>query len=490
MRTRVGAVLLALLAVLLVAACGGGGSSGGGTKTSGGGGSVPAGADYAPATAKGFLFAATDTGGSQWKNADALLKRFPGRKQLIAMIEQSLAKQKLDYETDIKPALGPETDAAILSLKGSTGNAVVVAQPQDETKFEALLNKVASNDKSKAITRKVGDWTLASDTQAALDAAAAAHNGTSLADNATFKEAMGDLPGDALAKLWLDGAALTGVAKTKAGGSGTLPGFGKLLSLAASARAESNGLSIRTAVKTTQALPLKNYSATLLDQVPSGALAYLSVSGLDQTINALATIPAVKTQLASIEKQLGVSLPQLASLFAGEGALYVRQGVPLPEVTLVLKQADTAAAQTLADKIFARIAPALGGQIVTTTVSGVSVKQVRGQQFSLYYAVFNGELVVTDSTTGISGLKDTGSKLSDDSLFKDAKSAAGMPDSNAGFLYVNLKDTIPIIENLVTSSGRNIPPAVQQNLEPLRSALFYATIDGAKAIGSGFIGIQ
>jgi hypothetical protein len=65
-----------------------------------------------------------------------------------------------------------------------------------------------------------------------------------------------------------------------------------------------------------------------------------------------------------------------------------------------------------------------------------------------------------------------------------------MPDSNAGFLYVNLKDTIPILENLVTSSGRNIPPAVQQNLEPLRSALFYATIDGAKAIGSGFIGIQ
>jgi hypothetical protein len=490
MRTRVGAVLFALLAALLVAACGGGGGGGGGNKVSGGGGSVPAGADYVPSTAKGFFFVSTDTGGGQWKNADDLLKNFSGRKQLIAMIEQSLAKQKLDYETDIKPALGPETDAGILSFQGSTGNAVIAAQPQDESKFKALLNKVASDEPSTAITRKVGDWTLASDTQAALDAAVSAHNGTSLADNAAFKEAMGDLPGDALAKLWLDGAALTGLAKPRTGGTGTLPGFGKLLSLVAAVQAQSDGLSIRSAVKTSQALPLENYSAHLLDQVPSGALAYLSVSGLDRTIEALATIPAVKTQLASIEQQLGVSLQQLASLFAGEGALYVRQGVPLPEVTLVLKQADEAAARTLADKIFARLAPALGGQIVATTVSGVPVKQVRGQQFSLYYAVFDGELVVTDSTTGISGLKDTGSKLSDDSLFKDAKSAAGMPDSNAGFFYVNLKDTIPIIENLVTSSGRNIPPAVQQNLEPLRTALFYATIDGAKAIGSGFIGIQ
>jgi hypothetical protein len=489
MRIRVGAVLLALLAALLVAACGGGG--GGGSKAvQGGGGSVPSGADYIPGTAKGFIAAATDTTGDQWKTADGLLKKFPGRKQLIAMIEQGLAKQKLDYETDIKPALGPETDVGILTFQGSTGNALIAAQPADESKFTVLLGKVASNDKSKPLTKKVGDWTLASDTQAALDAGASAHNGTSLADNATFKEAMGDLPDSALVKLWFDGAALTGLATKRTGGTGTVPGFGRLLSLAASLSAESDGVSLRTAVKSTQALPVKNYSSKLVDEVPAGALAYLSVSGLDKAINGLANIPAVKTQLASIEKQLGVTLPELASLFAGEAAFYVRPGVPLPEVTLVLKQADEAAARTLADKIFLRLAPGIGGQIVSTTVAGVPVKQIRTQQFSIYYAIFNGELVVTDSTTGISGLKDTGSKLSDDSLFKDAKSAAGMPDSNAGFLYVNLKDTIPIIENLVTSSGRTIPPEVQQNLEPLRTALFYATIDGAKAIGSGFIGIQ
>ena len=59
-----------------------------------------------------------------------------------------------------------------------------------------------------------------------------------------------------------------------------------------------------------------------------------------------------------------------------------------------------------------------------------------------------------------------------------------------GFLYVNLKDTIPILENLVTSSGRKIPPAVQQNLAPLQSMLFYSTVDGPKATIAGFVGIQ
>jgi hypothetical protein len=488
MRTRVGAVILTLLALLIVAACGGGG--GGGTKNStGGGGSVPAGADYVQSTAKAFFYAATDTSGSQWKNADSLLKKFPGRKQLIAMIEQGLAKQKLSYETDIKPALGPETDVGVLNFQGSTANAVIVAKPQDESKFTALLNKATSSDKKKAITKKVGDWTLASDTQSVLDAAAAAHNGTSLADSAAFKDAMADLPGDALAKLWIDGAALTAAAKTRTGGTTTVPGFGQLVSLAAALEAKSNGIALDSTVKTTKALPVTNYTAQLPSEVPAGALAYLSVNNLDKALNGLANIPAVKAQLPKLQQQFGVTLPQLASLFAEEGALYVRQGVPLPEVTLVLKESDEANARTIADKIFAKLAPALGARVTTTTVSGVSVTQLRGQQFSLYYAVFDGKLVVTDSTTGISGLKDTGSKLADDSLFKDAKSSAGMPDSNAGFLYVNLKDTIPILENLVTSSGRDIPPAVQQNLEPLRTALFFGTVDGSKATGSGFIGI-
>ena len=489
MRTRVGALLLCLLAVLLVAACGGGGGGGSKSSSSGGGGSVPDGADFVPGSAPGFVYLATDPNGSQWKAANDLLQKFPGRAQLLSMIEQSLAKQKLDYENDIKPALGPETDLGILKLQGQLGRILGVAKPNDETKFLALLDKLDSSG-PKLVHRTIDGWTVVSDTQAALDASAAAHSGTSLKDNTLFTDGMGALPGDALAKVWFNGAAVTNAAKSKTGGAGTLAGFGNLLWVAASAEAQADGLTVQAIAKSDKDVPLTNYSSDLVKQVPAGALAYLSFKGLDGVLKSLADNPAVQKQLGSIEQSLGVTLGELAPLFAGEGALYVRQGIPLPEITLALEVSDEAAAKSTADKLFTRLAPALGGEISTTTVAGVQVKQIRTSSISLYYGVFDGKLVVTDSTTGIAGLKDTGAKLADDSLFKDAKSAAGMPDSTAGFLYVNLKDSIPLIENLVTAQGGTIPPAVQQNLEPLNTALFYGSVNGQQAELTGFVGVK
>ena len=488
MRTRVGALLLCLLAVLVVAACGGGGGGGGSKSASSSGGSVPDGADFVPSSAPGFVYVATDPNGSQWKAANDLLQKFPGRAQLLAMIQQKLAKQKLNYETDIKPALGPETDLGILKLQGQLGRYLGIAKPNDEAKFLALLDKLSTGD-TKLVHRKIDDWTVVSDTQTALDASAAAHSGSSLKDNTLFTDGMNALPGDALAKAWFNGAAVTSAAKSKTG-TGTVEGFGNLLWVAASAEAQADGLTVHAIAKSDKDVPLANYSSDLVKQVPAGVLAYLSFKGLDGVLRSLSNNPALQKQLGSIEQSLGITLADLAPLFSGEGALYVRQGIPLPEITLALEVSDEAAAKSTADKLFNRLAPAIGGEITTTTVSGVQVKQIRTSSISLYYGVFDGKLVVTDATTGISGLKDTGAKLADDSLFKDAKDAAGMPDSTAGFLYVNLKDSIPLIENLVTAQGGTISPAVQQNLEPLDTALVYATVDGQQAQLTGFVGVK
>jgi hypothetical protein len=65
-----------------------------------------------------------------------------------------------------------------------------------------------------------------------------------------------------------------------------------------------------------------------------------------------------------------------------------------------------------------------------------------------------------------------------------------MPDSTAGFLYVNLKDAIPLIENLVTAQGGTISPTVQQNLEPLNTALVYGSVNGQQAELTGFVGVK
>jgi uncharacterized protein DUF3352 len=486
-RIRFGAVFLALIVAAIAAACGGGGDKKTPSVT---GGTTPAGADYVPSAAVGFVSIVTDSNSDQWNAGRDLLGKFPGKDRLIASVQQSLAKQQLDYAKDVEPAVGAEVDIGLLGLEGADGQVIGLTQPNDPSALEALLGKL-SQDGTKTVFKRIGDWTVASDAQSALDASATAKSGSSLVDNTSLAEAMKDLPADAIARLWFDGAALTRAAQSRTGGTGSLPGYGRLVSIAAALGVKSDGATITGVVKTDKDISaVKKYSSKLVSQVPAGVLAYLSFASLDDAINAIAAIPSVKKQLAQFEAQLGVTLAELAPLFAGEGALYVRQGVPIPEITIVLEQSNEGSARTTADKLFTRVAPALQGTITSTTVSGVSLKQIKGQNFSIYYGVFDGKLVVTDATTGIKGLRDSGQKLAEDALFTDAKDAAGMPDETAGFLYVNLKDAIPLIENLLTSFGGNIDPAVQQNLDPLKSFLLFASVDGPKATFSGFVGVE
>ena len=78
----------------------------------------------------------------------------------------------------------------------------------------------------------------------------------------------------------------------------------------------------------------------------------------------------------------------------------------------------------------------------------------------------------------MSELKAKGDKLSGDSLFKDARDGAGMPDANEGFLFVNLKDGVPAAEGLAQLGNTELPKAVDDNLKPLRSLLAYGSRDG------------
>lgn len=492
MRIRAGVVFLALVVALIVAACGGGGDSKAPSVTAG---STPAGADYVPSAAVGFVSIVTDSNSEQWSAGRELLGKFPGKDRLIASIQQTFAKQQLDYAKDVEPAVGAEVDIGLLGLQGENGQVIALTQPDDPSALQALLGKLSqSQSGTKTVSKSVGEWTAASDAQSALDASETAKSGSSLVDNTSFAEAMKDLPADAIARMWFDGAAITRAAQSRTGGatgSGSLPGYGRLVSLAAALGVKSDGTTITGVVKSDKSISaVKSYSSKLLSQVPAGVLAYMSFASLDDAINAIAAVPSVKQQLSQFEAQLGVTLAELAPLFAGEGALYVRQGVPIPEITIVIEQSNEATARTTVDKLFTRVAPALQGQVRSATVSGVSLKQIKGQNFSIYYGVFDGKLVITDATTGITGLRDSGQKLADDALFTDAKTKAGMPDETAGFLYVNLKDAIPLIENLLTSFGGNIDPAVQQNLDPLKSFLLFTSVDGSKATFSGFVGVE
>src|SRR5439155_571486 len=72
-----------------------------------------------------------------------LSHRFPGRNKAIAQLEKSLSDQNVDYNSDIKPALGSEVDVAVAN--GATLSDVSFAaltKPDDPAKFKALIAKM------------------------------------------------------------------------------------------------------------------------------------------------------------------------------------------------------------------------------------------------------------------------------------------------------------------------------------------------------------
>lgn len=494
------ALLLSLLVVLgfVAAGCGGGGGGGidqkgpgGGTTTSGGGdqtasGEVPESADFVPADAPGYVWLDTDSDSSQWKAADKLLQKFPGRAELLESIRKQLAEDDVDYERDVKPALGPEVGLGILKFQGETGNVVALTQPRDEAALERLLAKAADDDPT--VRRTIDEWVAVSDVQAAVDAAAAAHEGQSLADGKAAKEAFGGLADDALAKFFVSGESISGLLK-RVNRTGTQPPADTGLEWVAGAvEAKDDGLGFRILTESKTATDVPAYEPKLPEVVPTGVLAYVSFSGAGKSVDQLLKNPALRQYLDQLEQSIGVTIEELAPLLRGEGALFVRSGLPLPEVALVLTVEDEEEAQATADRIATRLAQ--GAPITSTTVDGVTLKQVRAGQVAVYYGTFDGKLVVTSATATVSALRDDGPKFKDDPIFEEAKDGAGMGDETSGFVYVNLKDAIALAVSFAESNNQKLPPGAAENLGALRSLLFHSRVDGRRSNTVGFLGIE
>src|ERR671931_718742 len=154
MTARLRTLSLALLGALALLAAGCGGA-----KTTGA--SEPAGASLVRPDALVFLSFDSNLSSSQWKQVDALSKKFPGRDNALEQIHRELEKNQLDYNRDIDLALGSEVDLAIVPNASLTDAAVVgLTKPDDGIKFKALVKKLNESDSSgdQAVYREVNGW--------------------------------------------------------------------------------------------------------------------------------------------------------------------------------------------------------------------------------------------------------------------------------------------------------------------------------------------
>jgi hypothetical protein len=470
-------LLPVLLLAFLVAGCGGGSSN------TSAGSSIPAGASLVRSGLVGFVAIDSDTGSDQWQQLDELAKRFPGRDKAIAHIEDELTKEGLDYESDVKPALGPELDLAIASAGSEKSTLVVgLTKPDDPATFEALVEKLNASDSGgdNAVTRRLEDgWYAISDSQLAITSVLKGDQ-TALADANTFKQAMGKLPADTLVKAFLDGQRLSALASQAAAKDGassldpSLLGLDTLRYVAVSASAEDEGIRIRGASSGGPAAG--GGEPTLAEGVPGDAfvlLDFLGRQGTTDQLGRLKSSPQFAPLLGEL-KEYGVTLDEVLALLDGEVAFYARPAGVIPELTLVLEPKDAAAALATVDKLMEHLAAAEGGKVESGTQDGHPVKTVDLGNFAIHYGAADGKVLLTSGLKGVADYGTSGDRLPDSADFKEAKDAAGMPDSTGGFAYIDVKDVLPLLEGLAALSGKSLPSDVTDNLGPLRSFLAWS----------------
>jgi hypothetical protein len=430
-----------------------------------------------PASAPAFMAVDTDPGSSQWRTIDALASRFPDKQKAIDSIKSDLSKQGVDWEKDVRPALGSELDFAWLDFNNNGQNFVALAQPKDQAKFEALIRKANASEKKasdRAVYESYKGWEVIAPAQATIDRFKQASSSEApLAEQGAFKQAMDRLGGDSVVRAYVNGPFVMKLARTY-GGKQIRPYLNKLGTLdwvALRAGATSAGIGLDTIVHGTPGKLFKGapsssaFSPKLLGTVPQDALLYLTFhgskgmfAGLQQ--NALFSAPQYR--------QFARPLQQIGSLLEGENAVYVRPGgSSIPEVTLVATPGKSVNGTSILDRLIRRYTHSVP---TVHYVNGSEVHAFATSGVGLYYANVHGKLVVTDHLNGIKGIGN-GKPLARSSDFKDAKDASGLPGKTYGFLYVNISSSVPLVEKL---SHSKLPAEIARNVEPLRSAVEYA----------------
>jgi uncharacterized protein DUF3352 len=443
--------------------------------------------DLVPASAPVFVAINTDPDSSQWKTVDALASKFPDKQKGIDAIKRDLRKDDgIDWEKDVKPAIGKELDAVWLDFENDGENFVVLMQPKDASKFKQLIAKGNKNEKDPAdriVYEKFRDWYVLGQNHAMIGRFKAASESATktLSEQSDFKRSMDRLGGDAIVRAYVNGRAIMDLVHRYSGPelnpfidkAGTLDWIAMRLAV------NSKGVGLDAIVHGTpgklfSGLPLADaFSAKLPDAVPQNALVYWTFHGSKNMFAGLEKNSFFKTPEFRPYRR---ALREIGTLLQGENALYVRPGagrapgVPfkIPEVTFVAAPGKGTDPAAVVDGLLIRELEVIPHR---TRIAGTSVRKLGEDQLAGYYANVDGKLVLTDLPAGIRGVKNVGTPLSESEMYRDAADASGLPDKTHGFIYVDLHSTIPLVEKL---AQQRVPADIRRNLKPLQSAMEYA----------------
>jgi hypothetical protein len=176
------------------------------------------------------------------------------------------------------------------------------------------------------------------------------------------------------------------------------------------------------------------------------------------------------------------------SALQGDAVLYARAGGLMPELTALLQPRDANAAKARLDEL--TTATRLPGERSETTIGDVQATVVRFGRFSIFYAAFDGRLVITTLPDGIRTLRQGGDKLVDEEGYRSAVEAAGVAAEDV-VLYADVEQVLRLAEQFAETSGEGaIPPPVTRNLGPLGALVASSHGEGDVATFRLFLEIE
>jgi hypothetical protein len=386
--------------------------------------SKPAGdaAELVPPNAIAFVSVQTDLG-----SLPQVLNRFPFGPTVLKAVREGL---------QLKSSLGPELDLAVFK-----GGIVSFTQPADEKAFEAALGP-------KQHHARIRGWTVFTASAPLLDLVQK-HTGK-LSDLPGYADAFRRLPASAVVRAYAGSGSNGLVPYGVAGFLGPLPSLKQSQWIAAALTAGGRELTLEVHVKGTTTGPAPQSSLT--SQIPAGSVLAAGLGGIGRVPGNL--------------KVGGVDVQGVADALGGQAIVYVRAGLPFPEVTIASKPKDPAKAVRDVGRLIVKLSKATKAP-VTTTVDGVTLHDVALGAVDIYYGTFDGLLVVSDTTDAVSGLRSGGEKLK----------VPGLPEHTNGFLYIDVEHALPAVRAFAKLANQKVPAQFDANLKPLKTLVVYGTRD-------------
>jgi hypothetical protein len=357
-------------------------------------------ASLAPAGARALAEIDGNLDSDQWQAARELIDRFPDGGKL------------LDELPELEGAAGDKV--IIVALNDSQG--VVLTQPDDAAKLRSLVAE------HHLVSRQIEGWTAVTDEADTLDAYERALDGGTLEGNVFYEAARQAFPEEALATLYARGDK------------------GEWTALALTA--EDDGFRLGGRMKTAAGGELQPIDPAALAEVPGDALAVIAFGGGDYA--------------SRLPDQFGLGALQLQPIldaFSGGAVIWVRPGMPIPEVTAILPNGSSALVDQLVQGF-------IGQTPEDTELDGQPARRLRAGPVTITYADVDGRLVLTTGTS----LHGSGG-LADDAGFQAAREKAGVTDPTSGFVYVDVQQLASLLSLLGGLDADAVPPELTRNLE-------------------------